>query len=307
MIDIIYDTIILGAGPAGLTAGIYASRRQMKALIIGKMIGGQMAWAHSIENYPGFKSVSNYELISKMQEQVKALGVEIKTEEIVKIEKAKDYFVLSSEENQYQAKTVVLAMGLSPAKLNIPGEKEFLGKGISYCANCDGPLFKNKVVAVVGGGNAALDAAEVLTKIANQVYLIHRKDTFRGFETLVDKVMKNQSIEKILSSQITEIYGQEKLEKIKIKNLNEQTELELKINGLFIEIGHQPDTAFLNGLVKLNQGGYIVADSLGKTSQPGIFAAGDVIESEFKQIVIACGQGAIAALSAYKYLQLALN
>lgn len=299
-----FDTIILGAGPAGLTAGIYASRRQMKALIIGKMIGGQMAWAHTIENYPGFKSVTNFELISKMQEQVKALGVEIKTEEIVKIDKNQDYFVLSSEKNQYQAKTLVLAMGLSPTKLNVPGEKEFLGKGVSYCANCDGPLYKNKIVAVVGGGNAALDAAEVLTKIAKQVYLIHRRDSFRGFETLVDKVRHNKKIGKILSSQVVEIIGEKKLEKIKIKNLVDQTEKELTLDGLFIEIGHQPETSFLKGLVKTNEQGFVMVEKNGQTSQPGIFAAGDVVESEFKQIVIACGQGAIAALAAYKFLQL---
>lgn len=299
-----YDTIIIGSGPAGLTAGIYASRRQMKTLIIGKMIGGQMAWAHTIENYPGFKSISNFELISKMEEQVKSLGVEIKSDEVIAVKKYQGSFVVETTKGKFQGKTIIIAMGLSPAKLNLANEKEFTGKGISYCANCDGPLYKNKIVAIVGGGNAALDAAEVLSKIAKKVYLVHRKNHFRGFEILADKIKNNPNIIKMMESEITQIIGKEKLEEIIIANINSKEEQMIKVDGLFIEIGHIADTALAADLVKRDEKNQIIIDEKCQTDLPGLFAAGDVTSRGYKQIVIACGQGAIAALSAYKYLQL---
>lgn len=194
-------------------------------------------------------------------------------------------------------------MGLSPRRLNIPGEKELTGRGVSYCANCDGPLFKNKVVAVVGGGNAALDAAEVLSKIAKKVYLIYRRSKFKGFEILADKVNKKNNIDIRLDSEIIEILGSQKLEKLKVTNTIEQTVTELRVDGLFIEIGHEPKTDMVAGLVARDSKGQIVVDLSGKTSLNGVFAAGDITQNEFKQIIISCGQGAVAALSAYKYLQ----
>ncbi|MDD4332509.1 MAG: thioredoxin-disulfide reductase [Patescibacteria group bacterium] len=300
-----YDLIIIGSGPAGMTAAIYAARREMKTLIIGKELGGQVIWASEIENYPGFKSISNYDLISKMSEQVKALGVEIKTDEVQKIEKNEDgNFSLFTSKDKLEAKTVLLAIGLSPRRLAIPGEQEFSGKGVSYCANCDGPFYKNKNVAVVGGGNSALDAAEVLSKIAKQVYLIHRRDEFRGFEALLDEVKNKTNIELLLNSEIKEITGANKVEKIKVLNIQTQTEREVAVDGVFIEVGRIASTDIIADLAERDEKNQILVDEKFMTKTPGLFAAGDVVRGEFKQITIACGQATIAALAAYQYLQL---
>jgi thioredoxin-disulfide reductase len=298
-----YDTIIIGSGAAGMTAGIYAVRRKMKTLIIGRQVGGQIIWASTIENYPGFKSVSSFELIQKMEDQVKSLGVEMKTEEVKKIIKDGDSFSVITDKERYQGKTIIMAVGLSPRRLNIPGEKELTGRGVSYCANCDSPLFKNKVVAVVGGGNAALDAAEVLSRIARQVFLIHRTDHFRGFEVLAGKIKQRDNIEIILNSQVQEIIGAGQLAKIKIINSKTSEIKEFAVDGVFIEIGREAYTEIVADLVKRDANKKIIIDLDCQTSQPGIFAAGDVTQVSFNQIVIACGQGAVAALSVYKYLQ----
>ena len=178
-----YDTIIIGAGPAGMAAAIYASRREMNTLVMGKELGGQLVWASDIENYPGYKSINAFDLIQKLQDQVKSLGVSIKNVEVKKIEKQEDgTFKLFTEKDIFEARTVIIAMGLSPRRLAIDGEERLSGKGVSYCANCDGPFYKDKVVSVVGGGNSALDAAEILSKIAKKVYLVHRREEFRAFE-----------------------------------------------------------------------------------------------------------------------------
>lgn len=299
-----YDTIIIGAGPAGMTAGIYASRREMKTLIISKQIGGQVAWASTIENYPGFKSINSFDLISKMREQIKGLGVEIKIDEVKKIEKTKTHsFVLYTDKEKYKTKTIIIAIGLFPRRLTIPGEKKFTGKGVSYCTNCDGPLYKNKIVAVVGGGNAGLDAVDVLSKIAKKVYLIHYSEKFNAFESLIKKIKKHKNIEFILNSNIQEIIGKNKVEKIKILNNKNNKKSELAVDGLFIEIGRVANTDFIAGLVNKDKHEQIVVNEKCEANVNGIFAAGDVTQVEFKQIVIACGQAATAALSAHQYLR----
>ena len=348
-----YDTIIIGSGPAGMTAGIYAARRGMKALIIGKELGGQIIWASEIENYPGFKSISNFDLINKMQEQVKALGVDIKTNEVKKIEPScvpptdvgrtsegrpsyvtpvaeamdakrasegkpsyakalegkADKFVLWTDKDKFEAKTIILAIGLLPRCLDIPGEKEFIGKGVSYCANCDGPFYKDKIIAVAGGGNSALDAAEFLSKIAKKVYVIHRREEFRAFKVLINEIKDRHNIELVLDSDIKEIIGdlmsaQGKLKKIKVFNNRTNQESELAVDGLFIEIGRIANTDLVADLVKRDKYGQIIVNERCQTSLPGIFAAGDVTQVPFKQITIACGQATIAALSAYEHIQL---
>jgi thioredoxin-disulfide reductase len=299
-----FDLIIIGAGPTGLTAALYAARRMMKVLIISKNMGGQVIWASHIKNYPGIDFIGGVELINKMQKQVKDLGVEIKINEIKEIRKTDDgNFQVQAGSDVYSTKTLILAMGLAPKQLGLANEDEFTGKGISYCATCDGPLFKNKTVAVVGGGNAALDAAEVMSKVATKVYLVYRREQFRGFESLAEEVKKKSNIEILLNSEIQEITGGEKLERIKVKNGLNQAERELEVDGLFIEIGHEPKTEIVADLVERDEKRQIIVDMNGQTSCAGIFAAGDVIASEFKQIIIGCGQGAVAALSAYKYLQ----
>lgn len=299
-----FDTIIIGAGPTGLTAALYAARRMMKTLVVSRDLGGQLIWAAEIENYPGIKSISAIELTQKMSQQVKDLGVEIKIEEVVKIMKINhDVFRIVTGKNSYEAKSIIITMGLTPKKLNLAREQELVGRGISYCANCDGPLFKGKTVAVIGGGNSALDAAELMSKIAKQVYLVYRKPELKGFESLAARVERKNNVTIMLDSDIVEIVGSQNLEKIKVKNLNTQAVSEFGADGLFIEIGYAPKTELLAGLVERDSKGQIIVDLSCKTSQEGLFAAGDVTIIGFKQIVIGCGQGAVAALSAYKYLR----
>lgn len=300
----LYDAIIIGAGPAGMTAGIYAARREMNALIIGKEPGGQMMWASEIENYPGFKSINSYDLISRMQEQVTGLKVNIKNEEVEKIEKEEnDNFKLVTNNDIFYTQTVIIAMGLSPRRLEIPGEKEFNGKGVTYCANCDAPFYKNKDVAVIGGGNSALDAAEYLSKIANKVYLVHRREEFRAFESLIEEVENKDNIELALNSEVKEIKGEQTVKKIKVHNKKEDKEADIEVQGVFIEIGRIAKTDLIADFVKRSKESQIKINEVCETTTPGIYAAGDVTTTPFKQITIACGQGTIAALTAYQYLQ----
>jgi thioredoxin-disulfide reductase len=298
-----YDLIIIGSGPAGYTAGIYAVRREMKTLIIGKEPGGQIMWASEIENYPGINKIGNYELIEKMQSHAKEQGVEILTAEVKRIEKKDDHFILNTQDKTFEAKTVIIAMGLKPRRLAIPGEEVFNGRGVSYCANCDGPFYKNKTIAVVGGGNSALDAAEVLSKIASKVYLIHRRQDFKAFEALVEEVKLRPNIELVLDSKIKEIRGGDIVENIVLQNVSTDQETEIKLDGVFIEVGRIAHTDLVGDLVNRDERNQILVDAKCRTKTPGLFAAGDVTQVDYKQITIACGQGTIAALAAYQYLQ----
>ncbi len=300
-----YDLIIIGSGVAGMTAGIYASRRGMKALIIGKELGGQLIWASEIENYPGFESISSFDLINRIKQQTIKLGVEFKDSEVQKITKLSDgTFTLYSNKDEFKAKTVIIAMGLSPRRLAIPGEIELSGKGVSYCANCDGPFYRGKRVAVIGGGNAALDAAEMLSKIAKQVYLIHRKEVFRAFETLVDEVKNRDNIELLFNTEMEGIMGDKQVKKIKILNNKNQAIKEISLDAVFIEVGRIAATDLVADLVQRSERNQIIVNPMMETKTPGLFAAGDVVDSPFKQISIATGSATIAALSAYQYLQL---
>lgn len=299
-----FDTIIIGSGPAGMTAAVYAARREMKALVIGKEPGGQVAMASEIENWPGYKTIQSHELIQNMQEQVKYQGVEIINNEVMKINKNDDNtFSVFTGGDEYQTKTIIVAIGLSPRRLAIKGENELIGKGVSYCATCDAPFFKEKTVAVVGGGNAALDAAEVLSKIAKKVYLIHRSQEFKAFEALVDEVKSKKNVDIILDSAVEEIIGDNKVEKLKIKNLIHNEFSEIETDGIFIEIGRIASTDLISEFADRDERNQILVDEKCATKTPGIFAAGDVTQVPFKQISIACGQATIAALAAYQYLQ----
>jgi len=300
-----YDLIIVGSGPAGMTAGIYAVRREMKTLIIGKEVGGQMVWASEIENYPGFEKISSFELINKFKQQTLNFGVEMRDDEVKQIEKTENgNFLLHTNRETFEAKTVIIAMGLSPRRLAVNGEIEFNGRGVSYCANCDGPFFKNKKVAVIGGGNSALDAAEVLSKIASQVYLIHHSASFKAFDTLVAEVGTRQNIEVILNNDVKAIAGDKKVEKIIIVDKATNKEREIELDGVFIEVGRIASTDLVADFVDRNEKHQIIVNSKTETKTPGIYAAGDVTNCEFKQITIAMGQATIAALSAYQYIQL---
>ena len=300
-----YDLIIIGAGPAGMTAGIYAVRREMKTLIIGREVGGQMVWASEIENYPGFSKISSFELIEKMKRQTLDFGVELKEEEVQKIELMPGGgFKLYTARESFETKTVIIAIGLSPRRLAVPGEIEFNGRGVSYCANCDGPLYRNKVVAVIGGGNSALDAAEMLSKIAKQVYLIHRNENFKAFDALVDAVKQRPNIEILLDTELKEISGDQNVKQIKIVNNKTKAERAIALDSVFVEVGRIASTDLVSELVERNDKNQIMVNSRTETKTLGLFAAGDVTDCDFKQITIAMGQATIAALSAYQYLQL---
>jgi len=299
-----YDLIIIGAGPAGMTAGIYAARREMKTLIIGREVGGQMIWASEIENYPGFETITSFELITRIKQQTLKSGAELKEDEVkeIKVLPEGGFAVYTNREN-FTAKAVLVAMGLSPRRLAVPGELEFSGRGVSYCANCDGPFYRNKTVAVIGGGNSALDAAEVLSKMTKKVYLLHRNDNLRGFEVLQEQIKARPNIEIILSADIKGIIGAEKLEKIAYTDKTSEEDKEVAVDGVFIEIGRLASTDLVAELADRNEKNQIIVSAKGETKTPGLYAAGDVTDCEFKQITVAMGQATTAALSAYQYLQ----
>lgn len=301
----IYDLIVVGAGPAGLTAAIFAARRTLKTLNISKDLGGQMASTSDIENYPGFEEMVNgFTLASKMKKQAEKFGAEFKLGTVTKIEKtaANNFKVFYDNNECVEAQALVLAFGLTPRNLDVPGEKEFRGKGVTYCANCDAMMCRNKVAAIVGGGNAALDAAEYLSKIASHAYLIHRRDKFRAEEVLVNEILHNPKIEIIYDSVVTEIKGEKVVKSMMIKNLKTNAIKEVPVSSVFVEVGRIAYTEFLKGLVELNEKKEVVVDSNGVTNCPGVFACGDVSSVHIKQIAVAAGEGVKAALSAYTYL-----
>lgn len=299
-----YDVIIIGSGPAGMTAGIYAVRREMKTLIIGKEVGGQLIWANEIENYPGFESIKSFELIQRIRNQAANFGAEFKDDEVKKIEKNKQgNFIVYTSREIFESRTVIISMGLSPRRLAVPGEIEFGGRGVSYCANCDGPFFKNKNVVIVGGGNSALDAAEYMSKIANHVYLVHRSDSFKAFDTLINEVKGRSNVSIILDSEIANISGEGKVEKVTIINRNTKEETNIDVDGVFIEVGRIASTDLVGEFVDRNEKNQILVNSTMETKTPGLFAAGDVTDCEYKQITVAMGQATIAALTAYQYIQ----
>ena len=300
----LYDTIIVGSGPAGLTAAIFSTRREMKTLIIGKELGGQVVWASEIENYPGFKNISNFEFIERLHDQALSFGAELQTAEVVRLEKmADETFKVYTNKEEFLAKTVILTIGLLPRRLAVAGEVELMGHGVSYCANCDGPLYRGKTVVVIGGGNSAFDSAEMLSKIASQVYLIHRNQNFKAFESLITEVKERENITIIADAAVKEIAGDGKVEKI-VYELPGGEVKELAVDGVFIEIGRIAHTDVVADLVDRDDNLQLVVNNLMETKTPGLFAAGDVTnKSEYKQITVAVGQATAAALSAYKYLQ----
>ncbi len=302
-----YDLIIIGGGPAGLTAGIYAARARLKTLLLEERLpGGQISTTEYVENYPGFPDViKGRELTQKMEEQSKRFGLEILS--LSKVIFLKDaavgFEIRLINKKSYSTKTVIIATGASPAKLNIPGEKELIGRGISYCATCDGPFFKDKKVIIIGGGNAAIEEAMFLTRFASKVLIVHRRDQLRADKVLQEGVLKNEKIELILGSEVIKIIGKSKVEGCIIRNKKSGDENEMAIDGVFIYIGSVPNTNFVKGILKLNEKGYIVTDNELQTSLPGIFAAGDVRENKLKQVAVAVGEGALAGVSAQKYLE----
>lgn len=302
----IYDVIIVGGGPSGMTAAIYASRARLKTLLIEKAgCGGQIAITDHLENYPGFEQgINGFELAVKMQTQATTFGSEITYGEVVSVQmEGETKKVVLSNNKEYIAKTIIISSGANFRKLGVKGEQEFIGKGVSYCATCDGPFFRNKEIAVVGGGDSALQEALYLTKFATKVNLIHRRNEFRAAKILQEKVLAEPKINVIFDSVIEEISGKEMLEQVTLKNVKTNVVSQLLVNGVFVFVGWTPNTSFLNNQIKLNEQGYIVTDDKMNTSLEGVFACGDVREKILRQVVTATGDGAIAAISAQHYLE----
>jgi len=304
----IYDTIIIGAGPAGLTASIYASRYRLSNLVIGKLPGGTITYAHKVENFPGFISVSGLELAQKMIEQAKTYGIKILTENVGKIERSKgEIFKLTAETGkEFLAKTLIVATGTERRKLNVPGEKEYSGKGVSYCTTCDAPFFKNKIVVLIGGSNAACSGAIHLAEFAEKVYLIYRKGELRAEPVWVEEVKQNHRITVIYNTNVSEILGDgTKVTAVRL-DTPYQASNELSTDGVFIEIGGVPASSFLIPLgVVLDEDGYVKVNEKMETNIGGLFAAGDLTTRAkiLQQLVIACADGAIAAFSVFSYLK----
>jgi len=303
--DEIYDLLILGGGPGAMTAGIYAKRSGLNVAIIEKSVpGGAVATTYEVANYPGFVKISGADLANKMFEHTTSLGVEFIWEEVSKVIPEGDVKIVETYSGKtYKAKTIILAFGASVRKLGLDNERLFIGKGISYCATCDGAFFKDKVVAVFGGGNTALEDSYYLSNIAKKVYLIHRRDEFRGDDILVKQVKTKDNIELVLNSIVTKLTGDKILEEIEVTNKLTQETKNLKLDGLFVCIGRGPDTEMVAGDLKLSESGYIVTDECMRTNFDGVFAIGDIRQTPLRQIVTACSDGAIASTKAFEYIK----
>jgi len=300
-----YDVVIIGAGPAGLTAGIYTARDRFSTLVIERgIIGGNITTADDVENYPGFpEGITGFDLTAKMHEQAIKHGAEVINANIDKLEVSGTKKIVHTSEGVFTARAVIIASGTERTKLNTPGEEELTGRGVSYCATCDGPFFKDKTIAVIGGGNAALSEALHLTKFAAKVYLVHRRDAYRATVAVVEKIEKNNKIEPILDTVVTKIIGESKVSGIEIKNVKEGKTTNLDIDGIFIAVGLVPNTGFVKGMVEMDQQGSIIVNEKLESSLSGIFAAGDVRANSVRQVVTAAGDGAHAAFNTREYLE----
>ena len=292
-----YDIAIIGGGPAGLTAAIYARRAGKKCLVLeATACGGQILNTNKITNYPALASVSGPELAQNMEKQVEELGADIEFDKVVSINPVNGEFEISGEEDKYSAKSIIIATGTTPRKLDLPREEELIGRGVSYCATCDGAFFKDKVVAVYGGGYSAVYSALYLADIASKVYLIHHHNELKAAGDTVDRLRNNSKTEILLGSDITELLGEDKLTGVKLENGKE-----IELDGLFVAIGREPHCDFCKDL-KTNEEGYIIADEGCATNISGIFVAGDIRTKNLRQIVTATADGAAAAEAAIKYL-----
>ena len=296
------DIIIVGSGPAGMSAAVYGKRAGLSVLVIEKVYygTGQVAESSHVDNYLGIPGINGYELGEKFRSHAEGLGVEFKDGEVIRFEKAADrWYVHLKNGETLESKTVVYAAGAAHRHLGVPGEEEFSGKGVSYCATCDGAFFKGKDVAVVGGGNTAMDDAIYLSDICNKVYLVHRRDVFRGDATTLMKLKETENIELIVPAKVQEVKGEQVVTALQLEDGRS-----LEVSCVFVAVGMQPATSMLQGIVLMDDNGYIIADETGKTSAAGFFAAGDVRTKELRQIITAVSDGANAATSAERYIRL---
>ena len=296
----IYDLIILGAGPASITAAVYAARKKLDSLVITLDIGGQTAWSGDIENYTGYQFITGPELTLKFQEHMESFGIAVNTpEKVVDLQKEGNLINVTTDKSKYQAKSVIVATGKHPRKLNIEGEDEYKNKGVTYCATCDGPLFKDKPVAIIGGGNSGLDAALQLMNISPKVYIIDVDDKLRADAIMQEKAKAADNVEVLTGTKVKKIYGDTFVSGMQVEKNGEVKDL--SVQGVFIEIGLIPNYQFAS-ILECNDSKEIIVDCYNKTNIEGIFAAGDVTSVPEKQIVIACGEGAKATLAAFHYL-----
>jgi alkyl hydroperoxide reductase subunit F len=296
--------MIIGGGPAGMTAAVYAARKRLDAVLISKDLGGQAMWTGRVENYMGYQYIEGFELMSKFEEQVKQFPLEQKIgSQAVSLRRIDGGFEAVADNNErYQAKAAIIATGKRPRSLNVPGEERLKGKGVTYCAICDGPVFAGQKVAVIGGGNSALEAADDMSRIAEQVYVVS-VTPFTGDKILVEKVQGASNVTVFLEHEVLSLSGETLADGIEIRDMKTRKQKRLDVSGIFVEIGLMPNSDLVKGLVALDEQGEIVVNCRNETAVPGLFAAGDVTNVPEKQIVISAGEGAKAALQAHKYIQ----
>ena len=300
-----FDTVILGGGPAGFAAALYAARGAASTAIVDiSMLGGQPSNYLELENYPGFSKIGGFELMEKFEEHADMFGVEkFPMQEIKQADLVSNPKVIVTSEAEFKAKSVIIATGAKPMKLGVPGEEEFIGRGVSYCAVCDAAFYKDKVVAVVGGGNSAVEEAMYLTKFASKVYLIHRRDELRADKIIQERAFKNEKLEFVWDSVVEEIKGEDLVNYLVIKNVKSGEMSELHVNGIFPYIGIMPNVDNINGQVEQDKAGFIITDETMKTSIDGVFAVGDVRKTPLRQVITAASDGAIGAVYAIKYVE----
>jgi thioredoxin reductase (NADPH) len=299
-----YDVIIIGSGPAGYTAGIYTSRANLSTLIIsGTLPGGQLMTTSEVENYPGFPNgIFGPELMMNMRQQAERFGAVIVDDEVLKVDFKNRPFTITTHAETYTAEATLLCTGASPRKLGIPAEQQFSGRGVSYCATCDGPFFKGENIVVVGGGDTAMEEATFLTKFGKSVRVVHRRDSLRASKILQQKALENPKIEFIWNNVVADIKGNNKISTVLVKDINTGKERTIETGGLFVAIGHEPNTAVFKGQLELDDKGYIILKHNTKTSVEGVFAAGDVHDHRYRQAVTAAGFGCMAAIDVEKWL-----
>lgn len=299
-----YEVIIIGSGPAGYTAGVYTSRAKLNTLLIsGSLPGGQLMTTSEVENYPGFPNgIFGPELMMNMRQQAERFGTKLLDDEVVEVDFKKRPFGIKTHGQEFRSKSVVICTGASPRKLGLKSEQEFSGKGISYCATCDGPFFKGEDIAVVGGGDTAIEEATFLTKFGKSVKIIHRKDFLRASKILQEKAFENPKIDFVWDHVVSDISGNKKINSISVRNLRTGEERRIAVGGLFVAIGHEPNTSIFRGQLELDERGYIMLTKNTRTSVDGVFAAGDVHDYRYRQAITAGGFGCMAALDVEKWL-----